>query len=346
MTNIRYAVGSTVYIWRRPSPSSAIAGAYKVVARHPSKSSGRLYRVRRTSSGWRNAWCPRPISPRCRAAAPTPWSAPRASSAAPGPGRDGRDVPRRGRSVRLPGLRRLLRFFPRDWPRILDEDKAESSAFPSATGTMPGCAAMATAAPAWKARSAAPPAAWSMPTGRWSAATACRRTMPAGSPGPRWGWRRERAGRSGGGAPPPPGDLRSKGAPARRRGRRRGRAAARSRHDQRQPPRRQRLHHSRAMPRRCAGCCWPSGNGLPRAQLRLAELYADSPAVSGDTRSAPAPGPWWPRRGRPAPSAPRRQPDTAPWPPSWAPNTRPRPAAWRTAWRRRWDPVAEARPPE
>ena len=46
MTNIRYAVGSTVYIWRRPSPSSAIAGAYRVVAHYPSESSGRLYRVR------------------------------------------------------------------------------------------------------------------------------------------------------------------------------------------------------------------------------------------------------------------------------------------------------------
>ena len=46
MTNIRYVVGSTVYIWRRPSPSSAIAGAYTVVAHYPSESSGRLYRVR------------------------------------------------------------------------------------------------------------------------------------------------------------------------------------------------------------------------------------------------------------------------------------------------------------
>ncbi|MFE0758968.1 hypothetical protein ACFW16_33730 [Inquilinus sp. NPDC058860] len=46
MTDNRYAVGSTVYIWRRPSPSSAIAGAYTVVAHYPSESSGRLYRVR------------------------------------------------------------------------------------------------------------------------------------------------------------------------------------------------------------------------------------------------------------------------------------------------------------
>jgi hypothetical protein len=46
MTHTRYSVGNTVYIWRRPSPSSAIAGAYKVVAHYPSESSGRLYRVR------------------------------------------------------------------------------------------------------------------------------------------------------------------------------------------------------------------------------------------------------------------------------------------------------------
>jgi hypothetical protein len=46
MTDNRYAVGSTVYIWRRPSPSTAISGAYAVVAHYPSESSGRLYRVR------------------------------------------------------------------------------------------------------------------------------------------------------------------------------------------------------------------------------------------------------------------------------------------------------------
>lgn len=46
MTDNRFAVGSTVYIWRRLSPSSAISGAYTVVAHYPSESSGRLYRVR------------------------------------------------------------------------------------------------------------------------------------------------------------------------------------------------------------------------------------------------------------------------------------------------------------
>lgn len=46
MTDNRYAVGSTVYIWRRPSPSTAISGPFTVVAHYPSESSGRLYRVR------------------------------------------------------------------------------------------------------------------------------------------------------------------------------------------------------------------------------------------------------------------------------------------------------------
>ena len=46
MTDHRYAVGSTVYIWRRPSLSTAISGPYTVVAHYPSDSSGRLYRVR------------------------------------------------------------------------------------------------------------------------------------------------------------------------------------------------------------------------------------------------------------------------------------------------------------
>ncbi|KGM30823.1 hypothetical protein [Inquilinus limosus] len=46
MSDNRYAVGSTVYIWRRPSPSTALSGAYAVVAHYPSETSGRLYRVR------------------------------------------------------------------------------------------------------------------------------------------------------------------------------------------------------------------------------------------------------------------------------------------------------------
>ena len=46
MTDHRYAVGSTVYIWRRPSLSTAISGPYTVVAHYPSESSGRLYRIR------------------------------------------------------------------------------------------------------------------------------------------------------------------------------------------------------------------------------------------------------------------------------------------------------------
>jgi len=46
MSDNRYAVGSTVYIWRRPGPGTANSGAYAVVAHYPSESSGRLYRVR------------------------------------------------------------------------------------------------------------------------------------------------------------------------------------------------------------------------------------------------------------------------------------------------------------
>ncbi len=46
MTDNRYAVGSTVYIWRRPSLTAAVAGAFTVVAHYPSRSSGRLYRIR------------------------------------------------------------------------------------------------------------------------------------------------------------------------------------------------------------------------------------------------------------------------------------------------------------
>ena len=46
MIDNRYAVGSTVYIWRRLGPGSALSGAYKVVAHYPTDSAGRLYRVR------------------------------------------------------------------------------------------------------------------------------------------------------------------------------------------------------------------------------------------------------------------------------------------------------------
>ena len=46
MSDHRYAVGSTVYIWRRPSLSNAISGPYTVVAHYPSETSGRLYRIR------------------------------------------------------------------------------------------------------------------------------------------------------------------------------------------------------------------------------------------------------------------------------------------------------------
>ena len=46
MIDNRYAVGSTVYIWRRLSPSTVLSGAYTVVAHYPSESAGRLYRVR------------------------------------------------------------------------------------------------------------------------------------------------------------------------------------------------------------------------------------------------------------------------------------------------------------
>ncbi|MGK9169461.1 hypothetical protein KXR53_24310 [Inquilinus limosus] len=46
MNDNRYAVGSTVYIWRRTGPGTAGSGPYTVVAHYPSESAGRLYRVR------------------------------------------------------------------------------------------------------------------------------------------------------------------------------------------------------------------------------------------------------------------------------------------------------------
>jgi hypothetical protein len=46
MSDYRFALGSTVYIWRRSSFGPSIAGAYTVVAHYPSDSSGRLYRIR------------------------------------------------------------------------------------------------------------------------------------------------------------------------------------------------------------------------------------------------------------------------------------------------------------
>ncbi len=298
-----------------PAPAPRSPAPYTVVAHYPSDSSGRLYRVR-SVLGTEERMVPeirslRRAAQRRHRGAHAAQAAQRLIRAEMGEmshaGAEAFDCQACGACC----------AFNRDWPRFWTESEAEIERVPRATGTMPRwrCAATATAAPPWKARSAAPPAAWSMPTGRWSAATACRATTPAGSPGPGWGWRRERARRPAGTAPPGPGDLRSEGAAARGGGRRRGGAvsisacSATAALDD----------NGYTIPGdRAEALRWlllAAGNGLPRAQLRLAELYADSPRGLGRPGARRRLVPGGRGTGDRCPSALRPRPDTGPWPP-------------------------------
>lgn len=70
MFDYRYAIGTTVYVWRRSVSGPSVAGAFKVVAHYPSETSGRLYRIRsETGSEERMApehelsEVPRPLAP-------------------------------------------------------------------------------------------------------------------------------------------------------------------------------------------------------------------------------------------------------------------------------------------
>lgn len=46
MSSHRYAIGSTVYFWRRLTLVPSGSGAFRVIAQYPGDASGGLYRIR------------------------------------------------------------------------------------------------------------------------------------------------------------------------------------------------------------------------------------------------------------------------------------------------------------